>query len=116
MALGKRAWRWRKRAWRRAIVKVARGNTIQMVTSPTRGPNTLDLFFTTNPTLVKTVSVIPGLSDHDIVLAEVNSRPQLTKQVPRDIPLYKKADWDQLKHSMRDLYEELQSSPSSSVG
>ena len=83
----------------------------QMVTSPTRGPNTLDLFFTTNPTLVKTVSVIPGLSDHDIVLAEVNSRPQLTKQVPRDIPLYKKADWDQLKQSMRDLYEELQSSP-----
>ena len=28
MALGKRAWRWRKRAWRGAIVKVARGNTI----------------------------------------------------------------------------------------
>ena len=27
MALGKRAWRWRKRAWRGAIVKVARGNT-----------------------------------------------------------------------------------------
>ena len=24
---GKRAWRWRKRAWRGAIVKVARGNT-----------------------------------------------------------------------------------------
>ena len=28
MALGKRAWRWRKRALRGAIVKVARGNTI----------------------------------------------------------------------------------------
>ena len=27
MALRKRAWRWRKRAWRGAIVKVARGNT-----------------------------------------------------------------------------------------
>ena len=27
MALGKRAWRWRKRAWRGAIIKVARGNT-----------------------------------------------------------------------------------------
>ena len=27
MALGKRAWRWRKGAWRGAIVKVARGNT-----------------------------------------------------------------------------------------
>ena len=28
MALGKRAWGLRKRAWRSAIVKVARGNTI----------------------------------------------------------------------------------------
>ena len=27
MALGKRARRWRKRTWRGAIVKVARGNT-----------------------------------------------------------------------------------------
>ena len=27
MALGKRAWRWRKGAWRGAIAKVARGNT-----------------------------------------------------------------------------------------
>ena len=31
MALGKRAWRWRKRAWRGAIVKLARGNTNQPV-------------------------------------------------------------------------------------
>ena len=27
MALRKRTWRWRKRAWRGTIVKVARGNT-----------------------------------------------------------------------------------------
>ena len=79
----------------------------KMVTSPTRGQNILDLFFTTNPTLVHKVSVLPGLSDHDIVIAEVNSRPELLKQVPRDIPLYKKADWDQLKQSMRDIYTEL---------
>ena len=32
MALGKRAWRWRKRAWRGAIVKVARGNTSLTIT------------------------------------------------------------------------------------
>ena len=62
----------------------------QMVTSPTRGQNILDLFFTTNPTLVNKTSILPGLSDHDIVLVEVNSRPEIIKQVPRDIPLYKK--------------------------
>ena len=78
-----------------------------MVTSPTRGQNILDLFFTTNPTLVDDISVIPGLSDHDIVLAQVNVKPEVTKQVPRNIPLYKKANWDQLKQSMRDFLLEL---------
>ena len=33
MALGKRAWRWRKRAWRGAIVKLARGNTSSYIPS-----------------------------------------------------------------------------------
>ena len=64
----------------------------QMVTSPTRGQNILDLFFTTNPTLVNKTSILSGLSDHDIVLVEVNSRPEIIKQVPRDTPLYKKAN------------------------
>ena len=82
-----------------------------MVTSPTRGQNILDLFFTSNPTLVNKVTIMPGLSDHDIILAEVNSRPEVIKQVPCDIPLYKKADWDQLKKSMRQLLTELQSAP-----
>ena len=39
----------------------------QMVTEPTRSGNILDLFLTTNPTLVNSVSIIPGLSDHNIV-------------------------------------------------
>ena len=81
-----------------------------MVTSPTRGHNILDLFLTTNPTLVDKVSVTPGLSDHDIVLAKVNVKPEATKQVPRNIPLYKKADWDQLKQSMREVHTELKQS------
>ena len=83
----------------------------QMVTSPTRGQNILGLFLTTKPTLVNKISIMPGLSDHDIVLAEVNSRLEIIKQVPREIPLYKELNWDQLKQSMRDLYTELQSEP-----
>ena len=79
----------------------------QMVTSPTRGQNILDLFLTTNPTLVDNVFITPGLSDHDIVLTQVNIKPEVLKQVPRNIHLYKKADWDQLKQSMRDVYVEL---------
>ena len=79
----------------------------QTLTLPTWGQNILDLFFTTNPTLVDNVSIIPSLSDHDIVLAKVNAKPEISKQVPRTILLYKKADWEQLKQSMRDLHSEL---------
>ena len=55
-------------------------------------------------------SKVPGLSDHDIVLAKVNVKPEATKQVPQNIPLYKKADWDQLKQSMREVHTELKQS------
>ena len=39
----------------------------QTVREPTRGGNILDLFLTTNHTLLESVSIIPGLSDHNIV-------------------------------------------------
>ena len=80
------------------------------MTSPTRGQNILDLFLTTNPTLVDNVSITPGLSDRDTVLIQVNVKPEVLKQVPRNIHLYKKTDWDQLKQSMRDVYAELKQS------
>ena len=80
------------------------------MTSNTRGQNILDLFLTTNPTLVDNVSITPGLSDHDIVLIQVNVKPEVLKQVPRNIYLYKNADWDQLKQSMRDVNVELKQS------
>ena len=37
----------------------------------------------------------------------VNTIPSQTKQVPRNISLYKKADWDQFKQTMRDFQSEL---------
>ena len=54
----------------------------QMVTLPTRGHNILDLIFTSNPTLMDKISISPGLSDHDIVMAEINARPARTQQPP----------------------------------
>ena len=43
----------------------------QMVTSPTRCQNILDLFLTSNPTLIDKTIVLPGLSDHGIVQVEL---------------------------------------------
>ena len=39
-------------------------NLTQTVSLPTFDSNILDLFFTTNPTLVQRVSILPGISDH----------------------------------------------------
>ena len=40
----------------------------QMVTTPTRGSNILDIFVTNRPSLVETCDTIDGISDHEAVL------------------------------------------------
>ena len=74
----------------------------QMVTTPTRQDNILDLFLTTNPTLVDEVDCQPGLGDHDMVTASCALKPSVQKQKPRKVPLLNKADWPKLKSLMRD--------------
>ena len=55
---------------------------IQMVIEPTRGENVLDFFLTSNHTLVDDIKISPGIADHDIVVANVNVKPRISKQVP----------------------------------
>ena len=76
----------------------------QLVTEPTRGENILDLVITTNPTRCMKTTVIPGVSDHDIVLTEYDTRPIRHKQFRRQIPLYKKADWDSIRQHLENTY------------
>ena len=78
-------------------------NFSQMVREPTRQGNILDLFLTTNHTLVNSVKIIPGLSDHDIVEGVVDTKPASTNKAPRKVHLYRKADWDSLKSYMKDF-------------
>ena len=46
----------------------------QIWREPMRETNLLDLFFTNKPMLVNSVSAIPGISDHEIVLAVTSKR------------------------------------------
>ena len=79
----------------------------QMVEEPTRGEATLDLMVTNNPTRISKVQVIPGISDHDCVLIDLDQRVIRHKQTPRQIPLYKKAQWEELEQHMRQAGEEI---------
>ena len=75
----------------------------QVVDLPTRKDNTLDLFFTSNPSLINRTITIPPLTqaaDHDIVFIDVNTRASIPKQTPATKFLYKKADWASMRQEM----------------
>ena len=69
----------------------------QLQCEPTRLDNLLDLFFTNKPTLLKSVTAIPGISDHEIVLADCDIKPTINKRAPRYIHQRRKPDWEKLK-------------------
>ena len=52
---------------------------------------------------------MPGISDHDIVFAEMDIRPEKHIQKPRLIPPYKKANWGEIKEDMKALNESITS-------
>ena len=64
----------------------------QVVDEPTRGQNTLDIFFTSNPNLIKKTSVVSGLSDHEAVRIECSQSLSRKKQPRRPIRLWKRAN------------------------
>ena len=67
-------------------------NLSKVIREATRGDTTLDLFLTTNSTLVNSVNIYPGLSDHDVVKSEVGIKPKVAKRKPRKSYLYRRAD------------------------
>ena len=70
----------------------------QMQREPTRGQNLLDLFCCNKPSLVKSITSIPGISDHNIVLADCKLKPSIITKPQRKIYQWSKADW----HSSRE--------------
>ena len=74
-----------------------------MVTTPTRGNNILDLYLTNSPSLVQTVDIVPGISDHDIVVVESNLRPRINKPKPRNFLKYSQADMVKVKQELKSF-------------
>ena len=69
-----------------------------MQREPTRGQNLLDLFCCNKPSLVKSITSIPGILDHNIVLADCKLKPSIITKPQRKIYQWSKADW----HSLRE--------------
>ena len=76
-------------------------NLEQMITTPTRQMNILDLFLTNKPSLVTSCDTIPGLSDHDAICSDINIKPKYNKQPRREILLFNKANWEKIKTEIK---------------
>ena len=82
-------------------------NLHQIVTSPTREDNILDLVFTNVPLLIQNVSIIPGLADHDIVSVEILTSPSRIRQPRRKVFLYKKGKFDLIGEELIQYYSSI---------
>ncbi|XP_077997350.1 uncharacterized protein LOC144450581 [Glandiceps talaboti] len=82
-------------------------NLHQVVTEPTRDNNILDLAFTSNTSLVNSVQVKAGISDHDIVIIHDHLRPIKFKPKPRKIYLYKKGNMNLISDDLISLNDKL---------
>ena len=81
---------------------------------PTRDNNLLKLVFTNNPSIVKTSSSVPGISDHAMVVMNIDIIPQHVKQKPRKLFIFSKANWDNIFVDMDQLSNKITSAPFSS--
>ena len=63
----------------------------------------LDLFITNSPSSITLADTILGVSDHEIVTIQSIVHFPNTKQIPRRILCYNKADWDSISCELKDL-------------
>ena len=79
----------------------------QLQHQPTRRGSVLDLFFTNKPSLIKDITVIPDISDHDAVVVDAVITIKPNRKLPRRIRQWSKTDWDKVRELVtryRDSY------------
>ncbi|KAI8483497.1 hypothetical protein Bbelb_388290 [Branchiostoma belcheri] len=59
----------------------------QTVQEPTRNGNLLDLVLVNNPNIIEKTTVVPGISDHDMVLVDVNLALKQNRKPKRKVNL-----------------------------
>ncbi len=71
------------------------------ITRPKSG-TILDLVMTSNENLIENVNVCPGVSDHNIVLFDINMTPKLQPKQARKIFKYHKADEQEIRSFIKE--------------
>ncbi|CAC5371135.1 unnamed protein product [Mytilus coruscus] len=88
----------------RALMEVIISHSLtQIHETPTRGNNLLDIVVTSNPSLIKTSSNAPGISDHDMIVTDCDTKPHYQSKKPRKYYIYSKAKWEDLHKDLTIL-------------
>ncbi|KAI8506615.1 hypothetical protein Bbelb_160420 [Branchiostoma belcheri] len=74
----------------------------QTVQEPTRNGNLLDLVLVNNPNINEKTTVVPGISDHDMVLVDVNLALKQNRKPKRKVYIRTKADEPAIKKDLMD--------------
>jgi hypothetical protein len=85
----------------------------QLVTEPTRttenSEKTIDLLLCDAPNLIASVQVVPGVSDHDAILATLSLSAVRPDSCSREVLDYQRANWpaliDALTHRLQDVLQ-----------
>ena len=88
----------------RALNIVNDARLTQLQKEPTRQDQVLDLLCTSNPSLLKSIETVPGISDHDgIVVADFYLRAHISKKPPHSIPLWSRANWNAMHEASQEF-------------
>jgi endonuclease/exonuclease/phosphatase family metal-dependent hydrolase len=79
----------------------------QVHNEPTRETNLLDLVFTMNPSLIKSSTNFQGISDHAILITDMETKHHYQKTTPRKRYIYSKANWNKVKEDIQSVEKEL---------
>lgn len=79
----------------------------QFVEIPTRGDNVLDLLLSNCPEMFRGVCTAPGISDHEIVIADAGMFfcQRDSRLAPRDVFLYDRGDYNSVSSALDAYYE-----------
>jgi len=78
----------------------------QIVKSPTRGSNILDIFVTNRPSVIESCETVDGISDHEAFLTKSPIRVHLSHPVKRPIYLWSHADFSLIKQTIQNSCEQ----------
>jgi len=75
----------------------------QLMHENTRQNHILDLVFSTNPTNISDVRVVPAISDHETISFSFDLNPLMYEKAERKVYLYNQGDFDAIKQSLQCL-------------